>query len=75
MNQRIRAEYDEESGSLRLLDPLEGIENHQTVVIAIQERLEKSRDSRDWRALRGSLPPEAAEDLRRVLIASRADED
>jgi len=72
MNQRIRAEYDEASGSLRLIDPLEGIENHQRVLIAVEGRLEIAAD---WRALRGSLPSEAAEDFRRVLIASRADED
>jgi len=72
MNKRIRAEYDAATGSLRLIDPLEGIEDHQHIVIAIEENLEPSRD---WRALRGSLSAEAAEDLRRILIASRADED
>jgi hypothetical protein len=72
MNQRIRAEYDATTGSLRLIDPLEGIENHQRVMIAVEGKLETVPD---WRALRGSLPPEAAEDIRRVLIAARADEE
>jgi hypothetical protein len=72
MNRRVRAEYDAATGSLRLIDPIEGIENHQQIMIAIEEEVEESRD---WRALRGSLPSEAAEDLRRVLMASRADEN
>jgi hypothetical protein len=72
MNKHIRAEYDADTESLRLIDPLEGIENHQHILIAVEERMEESRG---WRALRGSLPSEAAEDLRRVLIASGRDDD
>jgi hypothetical protein len=72
MIKRIRAEYDEASGSLLLIDPLEGIENHERVVIAVEGTLGQKAD---WRALEGSLPAEAAEGLRRVLIAARADED
>jgi hypothetical protein len=71
MNKHIRAEYDADTESLRLIDPLDGIENHQQILIAVEE----TQEAGDWRALRGSLPAEAAEDLRRVLIASRADED
>jgi hypothetical protein len=72
MNRHIRARYDAATKSLRLIDPLEGIENHQEIVIVVEERPE---DLQDWRALRGSLPAEAAEDIRRVLLAARADED
>jgi hypothetical protein len=72
MNKHIRAEYDADTESLRLIDPLHGIENHQQILIAIEE---KQEDVRDWRALRGSLPSEAAEDLRRVLIAAGGDEN
>ncbi len=72
MNKHIRAEYDADTESLRLIDPLDGIENHQQILIAVEEKM---GESRDWRALRGSLPSEAAEDLRRVLIASGGDED
>lgn len=72
MNKHIRAEYDADTESLRLIDPLDGIENHQQILIAVEET---QVEARDWRALRGSLPAEAAEDLRRVLIASRADEE
>ena len=72
MNQRIRAEYDATSGSLRLIDPLEGIENHQKVMIAVEGNVENASD---WRSLRGSLPVEAAEEMRRILLAARADED
>jgi hypothetical protein len=72
MNKHIRAEYDADTESLRLIDPLEGIENHQQVVIAVEET---QKEAADWRALRGLLPAEAAEDIRRVLIAARTDED
>jgi hypothetical protein len=72
MSKHIRAEYDADTESLRLIDPLDGIENHQQILIAVEEKMEESRD---WRALRGSLPVEAAEDMRRVLVAARADED
>ncbi|HEX3070248.1 MAG TPA: hypothetical protein VHX14_16905 [Thermoanaerobaculia bacterium] len=72
MNKHIRAEYDADTESLRLIDPLEGIKNHQLILIAVEETQE---DVRDWRTLRGSLPSDAAEDIRRVLIAARADED
>jgi hypothetical protein len=72
MIKRIRAEYDEASGSLVLIDPLEGIENREKVMIAVEGTIGPKAD---WRALRDSLPAEAAEDLRRVLVAARADEE
>jgi hypothetical protein len=71
MNKHICAEYDADTRSLRLIDPLEGIENHQQVAIAVEE----TQKGGDWRALRGLLPAEAAEDIRRVLIAARTVED
>jgi hypothetical protein len=72
MNKHIRAEYDADTESLRLIGPLDGIENHRQILIAVEE---KTGESHDWCALRGSLPPEAAEDLRRFLIASGGDDD
>lgn len=70
MNEKIRAEYDAATRTLRLVEPLVGIADHQEVFLEI----EAATSARDWRELRGSLPEGAAEDLRRILIAERDEE-
>lgn len=71
MNKRIRAEYDAASRTLRLVEPLDGIEDRQQVFVAVEEA---AAAASDWRRLRGTLPAEAAEEMRRHLIDAREDE-
>jgi hypothetical protein len=59
----VKAEYDAEHQTLRLLEPLEGFQDNEQVTAVIN----KSADERPWRSLRGILSKEAGEELGRAI--------
>ena len=63
MAQVIKAEYDAEHQTLRLLEPLEGFQDHDQVTAIV----DKDQTGRPWRSLRGILSKEAGEELARVI--------
>jgi hypothetical protein len=65
MTKVVTAEYDAEHKALRLVEPLEGIRDHQTV--QVQVITAPSTDERPWLALSGSLSKEAGETLSSAL--------
>lgn len=65
MTKVVTAEYDAAQNALRLVEPLDGVRDHQKVqvqVIATEVNAQAG-----WIALHGSLPKEAADDLARAL--------
>jgi hypothetical protein len=61
MTKVVTAEYDAEHKSLRLVEPLEGIRDHETVQVQVMSAT--ATPERPWLALSGSLPKEAGEAL------------
>jgi len=63
MTKVVKAEYDAEHQTLRLLEPLEGFKDHAKVTAVVNaEDLDRPRKS-----LRGVLSKEAGEELARVI--------
>jgi hypothetical protein len=56
----IRAKFDAEHQTLRLLEPIEGIANHEEVSVIIDKEIDPERP---WTALKGSLSKEAGDSL------------
>ena len=68
MSKVVKAEYDATQNMLRLVEPLEGIRDHETVdvqVFACREVSGKSESSS--MALKGILSEEAGEELSRLV--------
>jgi hypothetical protein len=63
MSKVIRAEYDDATNSLQLLEPLEGFASHETVSVIIQHDEVK----RPWSHLRGILSAEDGQELARII--------
>jgi hypothetical protein len=74
MSKVILVEYDAKSQSLKLPEPLPGVEDHEKLKVAI-EKDSASIERRPWMALRGSLPAEAAEELARNLAEAAAPDE
>ncbi len=71
MSRTILAEYDAEHNTLKLPERPAGVEDHETVEVDIRKRrIEK--EERPWMSLRGCLPHETAEEIRRVLREAAA---
>jgi hypothetical protein len=74
MSKVILAEYDAEHKTLKLDEPLEGIKDHEKLKAAVEEVKAEGPVGRPWMRLEGSLPHEAAEEIRRALdLASAPD--
>lgn len=67
----VGAEYDPEHNTLKLDEPLEGIRGRVRLTVKI-EGAAAAEPERPWMALRGCLPAEAAEELRRNLLEAAA---
>jgi len=63
MTRIVKAEYDAEHQTLRLLEPLEGFEDHDQVTAVVN----KADPQRPWKTLRGILSKEAGDDLARAI--------
>ncbi len=63
MSKVLQAEYDEATNTLQLLEPLEGVANHETVSVVVQQDSSK----RPWSHFRGILSPEDGQDLARII--------
>jgi hypothetical protein len=63
MGKIVKAEYDAEHQTLRLLEPLEGFEDHEQVTAVVN----KNDQARPWQPLRGVLSKEAGEELARAI--------
>lgn len=61
MTKVVTAEYDAEHKALRLVEPLEGIRDHETVQVQVIPA--GVPHERPWLALSGSLSAEAGEAL------------
>jgi hypothetical protein len=68
MTRRIKAEYLADEQKLRLEGPLEGVEDHQKVIVAVDVSAEEPGDERPWIRFRGILSQEAG---REVALAIR----
>lgn len=73
MSKLILAEYDAEHQTLKLPEPLAGVKDHERVRVAIEESAGPLE--RPWMTLRGCLPHETAEEIRRALAAASAPDD
>ena len=61
----LKAEYDASANALRLVEPLEGVKDHETVELTLNEKPPVDPE-RPWLALEGSLSKEAGESLARA---------
>jgi hypothetical protein len=66
MSRTILAEYDAEHKTLKLEEPLEGIEDREKVKVAVEPNVLEDVE-RPWMRFEGSLPHEIAEKIRRTL--------
>lgn len=62
----VTAEYDAAQNTLRLVEPLEGVRDHEKVQVQVIAT-EREEPEPAWIALRGSLPREAGEELSRLV--------
>jgi hypothetical protein len=63
MSKVVNAEYDDATGSLRLLEPLEGFADHERVSVIVDHAEAK----RPWSDLRGLLSGEDGEKFARAI--------
>ena len=63
MTRIVKAEYDAEHQTLRLLEPLEGFEDHDQVTAVIN----RAHDQGPWQSLRGILSKEAGDELAQAI--------
>jgi hypothetical protein len=62
MSRVVKAEYDEQSYTLRLLEPLEGLKDHQQASVVVNDVKPKP-----WSDLRGLLNAEEGEQFAKAL--------
>jgi hypothetical protein len=65
MTKVVTAEYDAAQNTLRLVEPLDGVRDHERV--QVQVIATDAHAQSKWLALRGSLSKEAGDDLARAL--------
>jgi hypothetical protein len=63
MSKVLTAEYDATQNTLRLVEPLDGVGDHEKV----QVQVIATEREKPWMALRGSLSKEAGEELSRIV--------
>jgi hypothetical protein len=63
MGKVVKAEYHAETQMLRLLEPLDGFQDHEQVTADVN----KVAPERPWKSLRGILSKEAGDDLARAI--------
>jgi len=63
MTKIVKAEYDAEHRTLRLLEPLDGYENGEQVTAVVN----KADPQRPWLALEGVLSKEAGDEFARAI--------
>jgi len=63
MSKVLKAEYDDTTNSLHLLEPLDGIADHELVSVIIDE----ARPKRPWSDLENCLTGENAESFGRAI--------
>ncbi len=64
MGKVVKAEYDAEHQTLRLLEPIEGFENHEQVSVIVDKEIDPRRP---WLALSGVLTGEDGESFARAI--------
>jgi hypothetical protein len=62
MTKVVTAEYDASENALRLIEPLDGVADHERVQVQVIAA-DSGNDVPGWMALRGTLSKEAGEDL------------
>jgi hypothetical protein len=60
MGKVVKAEYDAEHQTLRLLEPIEGFDDHERVSVVVDKAIDTQRP---WLPLKGSLSKEAGDSL------------
>jgi hypothetical protein len=63
MTRPVTAEYDAEEKTLRLAEPLVGVEDHARVQIVVTQEPEQRDTARPWLAFSGALTKEAGDEL------------
>lgn len=63
----LTAEYDAEHNTLRLMEPLEGVKDHETVNVIVSPAAPAADPERPWLAFENKLSKEAGEDLARTI--------
>jgi hypothetical protein len=63
MSRVVKAEYDEQSHTLRLLEPVEGLKDHQQVSVVVND----IKPKRPWADLEGILKGEEGESFARAI--------
>jgi hypothetical protein len=64
MRNAVKAEYDKENQTLRLLEPLEGFGNHEQVSVLVDKVIDSERP---WLALENTLSGEDGESFARAI--------
>ena len=69
MSKVVTAEYDATQNTLRLVEPLDGVRDHEKVQVQVQVIAPEGekKPEQPWMALRGSLSKEAGEELSQAL--------
>jgi hypothetical protein len=67
MNKVVTAEYDATQNTLRLVEPLDGVRDHEQVQVQVIAPESEKKPEQPWMALRGSLSKEAGEELSQAL--------
>ena len=65
MSKVIQADYDATANVLRLVEPLDGVADHERVTVTVNPSAEGAE--RPWLALSGSLSADAGESLARAV--------
>lgn len=60
MSKVVTAEYDAAENALRLVEPLEGVRDHEKVDVVVTQKPDAERP---WMEFRGRLPGQAGEEL------------
>jgi hypothetical protein len=66
MSKVITAKYDADRRELKLVEPLEGVQNHETVRFMLLERPD-SDPARPWLAFSGCMAGENGDDFARAI--------
>lgn len=67
MTKVVTAEYDAAQNTLRLVEPLDGVRDHEKVTVQVIATENEEGANADSLALRGSLSKEAGEELSRIV--------
>jgi len=60
----LRAEYDAEHQTLRLLEPIAGFKDHEQVDVIVDKKIDPERP---WMALSGCMSGEEGEEFARII--------